>query len=600
MQTRECDVPLLTYEVIPRTCMPPVLDRTSGRGDSNYPYPSYLSNHSQPVRKVYRGVEIENESLRVTVLPDLGGRIYQIEDVETGGAYLHENRCVRPVRIPPRWNFISLGIELNFPYTHSPTGNDPVGYELIRDDDAGMVGVAVGEQERQWGLSWRADVRLYRGYRGVVVAVRGWNDTKVRREVQWWSNAAQPSGGDVEFVFPDEPIVAHIESEEKGTWPNFNGTDLRWLRNYDRMVGTFHHPSNADWFGIYHHSREWGLLHLADPDRLPGKKLWSFGHTGTTSDWTLTMTRDGGPSCEIQSGVPGLQDQFLELGPGDDFASAETWQPVDDRSELDEGRRPCFADIEKSVGGINDAPRILPPAASHVPGFLWRELLDTWRRDDESCLGDLEKRLGDEEAGWPPRGYPDLALALAWADDLRPHFILWKFMRGIHACAMEEWDTAEQLLLDVVESENGNNHWRRGGNPRDIARVLRAKVRSNGTMETDQAISAIVETVGSLRDGSLLEEADHLLRDQERTSARRKLLKSWPENDFRKQEIAASIEIDDGNPRQSLEILLSTPWEKHHCRHRRTELWRQARMLLGEPTEPVPALLQEDPYIVSG
>ena len=160
LNVQEYDLPLLTYEAVPRTCMPPLFDRDNTCGFSIYPYTLVLSNRREPVRKVYRSVVVENESLRVTVIPDLGGRVYQIEDRETGAAYLHDNRCVRPVRIPPRWNFLSLGMELNFPYTHSPTGTDPVAYELIRDDEAEMVGVAVGEQEKQWGLSWRVSVRI--------------------------------------------------------------------------------------------------------------------------------------------------------------------------------------------------------------------------------------------------------------------------------------------------------------------------------------------------------------------------------------------------------------------------------------------------------
>jgi hypothetical protein len=590
---------LLTYPTIRRTCLPPLFDRDNVYAFPIYPYPAALANDPRPIRRVYRSVEIENEFLRVTVLPDLGGRIYQIEDRETGAAYLHENRCVRPTRIPPRWNYISLGIELNFPYTHSPSGNDPVGYELIRDQDDGMIGVAVGEQERQWGLSWRAEVRLHRGYRGVIVAVRGWNDTSVSRAVQWWSNAAQPADGDVEFVFPAEPIVAHIEGEGNGTWPIFNTIDLRRHKNFDRMVGTFHHPSTADWFGIYHHERQWGLLHLADADRLPGKKLWSFGHTGDTSDWTLTMTRDGGRNCEIQAGIPAVQDQHLDLGPGETCTFVEVWQPIDRRSELDDGERPAFADVAESVGGFRDAPRSLPPAGCRVPGFLWRELLKAWRADEASRLADLEERLSDEETEWPPSGYADLEQALAWAEERRPSCTLWPFMRGIHACAMDDWDTAASRLQDVATSANEESGWRRPGTPRAIARALQARILLNVMKQTEGAISLLTEAARELHDGSVLEEADTLLRDQGRTSERRELLPWWPDEDQRKLEVVASIEIDDDNPRKGLEILLGTPWERHHCRHRRTTLWMQARTLLNEPVEPVPVALNEDPFVVS-
>jgi hypothetical protein len=296
------------------------------------------------------------------------------------------------------------------------------------------------------------------------------------------------------------------------------------------MIGTFHHPSTADWFGIYHHERRWGLLHLADPDRLPGKKLWSFGHTGSTSDWTLSMTRDGGRSCEIQAGVPALQEQHLDLGPGNDLAFVEIWQSVDHQSELDEENRPTFAAIVASIGGISDAPRALPPVDARVPG----------------------------------------------------------------------WDTAESKLRNIAEWAKEIEGWQRPGTPRGIARALLARILLNVRLTNEVALPLLTEAAKELRDGSLLEELDTLLLGLGRTGERRDLLAYWPAGDHRKHEVEASIEIDDGNVREGLELLLTTPWERHHCRHRRTKLWCRGRALLNEPVEPFPVELKEDPYVVPG
>jgi hypothetical protein len=201
---------------------------------SIYPFDSALENDPVPRLQDHEAVEIENGILRVTVLPSLGGRIYQIEDLSTGGLYLHENRCVRPTRVPPRWNFISLGIEHNFPYAHAATGNEPVGWEFLSKGDA--AGVAVGCREPQWGLCWRTEVWLHPGFRGVVVSTRCWNDTDTARDVQWWSNCAQPGASDTEFVYPGEPYEAHIDGQGSGVWPMFHGIDLRWHKNYNRMM----------------------------------------------------------------------------------------------------------------------------------------------------------------------------------------------------------------------------------------------------------------------------------------------------------------------------------------------------------------------------
>ena len=415
---------LPTYSAHPRSVMPPLFDP-----ESTYPYGGFLTNEPEPKAHTYQAVVIENGLLRVTVLPELGGRILQIQDVRTGTAYLHENDVVRPVRIPPRWAFLSLGIELSFPTTHAPSGNDPVGYELLRRPDGG-AGIAVGERDLRWGLCWRAEILLFPCFRGVSVSVRGWNPTTTTRQVQWWSNAAQPAGGDTEFVFPDEPVLQHILGEENGDWPVVAGCDRRWHRNYDSMCGLFWEPTRTDHFGIYHHDRNWGLLHLADPAQLPGKKLWTFGQTGATADWTLGMTRGGSISCEIQSGIPTLQNRFVEFKPGDDLSFVEFWMPVNRRAELDAPQRPTFAAVAAQLGGVAALAAAQVELTSPV-GAFWHELMAAHERRDAAWLQVNKKNLPQI---WPPTGLA-LEPALRWAADTDGSE--WQYPLELWFCAHE-------------------------------------------------------------------------------------------------------------------------------------------------------------------
>ena len=565
-----------TYAVASRSALPPLFDP-----ESMYPYAGYRSTALQPKDHDYRVAVIENELLKVTVLPELGGRILQMEDVHTGRTYLHDNDVVRPVRIPPRWAYVSLGIELNFPTTHSPAGTEPLGYELIEKDD-GSAGVAVGERELRWGLSWRAEITLHPGFRGVCVAVRGWNSTSVPRDVQWWSNAAQPAGGDTELVFPDEPVIAHLVGEESGQWPVVGGRDLRWHRNFDQMCGMFWEPTEQDWFGIYHHEQGWGLLHLADPAKLPGKKLWSFGYTGDTTDWSLAMTRHKEKTMEIQSGIPTLQQDFIRLEAEQDLAFVEFWLPVDARDELDIPKRPSFSSVAAGLGGTEGIEAVREELRSPV-GVFWKDLAAAYRSSDAGWLKSHSATLTEI---WPPSD-PDLEPALRWAMEREGGH--WRYQLSLWLCAAEQWSQAHALLTATVTDEPEFAQ----------ARAILGLLLWKALERPQTALPHLEQALAKLPpDGQLFFHANALLREMGLLEERKKLLKLWPKDDFRRTETEAEIALDSGDAEGAIRILTEETWERHHCRHRRTELWRAGREQLGQPTTPVPLNLMEDPLAV--
>ncbi len=576
---------LPTYPTRRRSVLPPLYDIDNVYHFSTYPYSGSFTNDA-PELKGHKVVEITNGLLKVTVIPDLGGRIYQIEDVQTGCCYLHENRCVRPTRVPPTWDFISLGIEFNFPYAHSPTGRLPVGYELISDPSTGMAGVAVGEVERQWGLGWRAEVRLYPGSRAVWVCVRCWNPTQTPRDVQWWSNAAQPGGADAEFIFPDEPIIAHIDGEGNGHWPHFNGIDLRYHRNYDRMVGAFIEPSTTDYFGIWHAVRGWGLLHLADPTQLPGKKLWSFGHSGPTSDWSLTMTRDGDTNVEIQSGLPPTQSAKHRLEPRTSFSFCEAWVPVDDRQVFDDGHRPSFAEMSEQAGLDLHVPSIAPIRQDDLASDRWSDLINLYQnaRHEPTALAQLEPGLAND---WPPTGM-DLEAPLRWACGCRGGF--WWYALGVYLAGTDRLEDAVKMLRSAIDHTASDDN--------NLVRAVLGLVLYRGLGRLNEAKPELLASARLLHDPELLRHADELLKAQGDLAGRKALLSCWPE-DARGIEVRAGVLLDEGDFVGCLRLLEEYRWERHHCRYVRTKLWRTAHERLGLPIEPVPALLGEDPYVVS-
>ena len=80
-----------TYELGPPNPYPALLDWQRRRWRPVYPYP-FLDNLSNTkTNKNWKAVYLENEYLRVCVLPELGGHIYQIFDKTTNRDVLYSN-----------------------------------------------------------------------------------------------------------------------------------------------------------------------------------------------------------------------------------------------------------------------------------------------------------------------------------------------------------------------------------------------------------------------------------------------------------------------------------------------------------------------------
>ena len=569
----EKNIVIPTYSMIPRSILPPVFDP-----EVVYPYDGFLLNEKEPKDVVYKALTIENNILRITVLPDLGGRILQIENVQTATKYLHENDVVLPVRISMRWAFISLGIELNFPIAHSPTGISKIGYEII-DCPNGGKGIAVGEKELMWGLNWRAEIKLFPNSKAVCLAVKCWNPTETPRDVQWWSNAAQPVGDETEFIFPCEPVIEHSEEAKTGNWPMLDGIDRRWHKNYDNMCGLFWDKALSDWFAIYHHDKNWGLLHLSDPAELPGKKMWTFGQTGPVADWTLAMTGNGGMSCEIQSGVPATQSGFVNLKPSEEISFIEFWVPVELREELDDGNRLSFSSMLDNLGG-KEALEAKTKEIESPCGEFWKTLIQAFEDKDEQWINDQQTCLDDI---WPPTGL-DLKESLRWAVSIAGGS--WNYPMALYSYANKHFAEAMVFFGNSPQSPK--------------VQALMAMIEWRGLKQPRDAWSRLKKVINEIPDGALLVAANAILRELHDIKERKAIMEYWPDWDYRKRETQAEIAIDEGNPREGLYILTHKPWERHHgCRYRRTELWRRAAAMLGQDISEIPTILGEDPFVVN-
>src|SRR6185312_12842076 len=144
---------VLTHSVIPFGPVPTAYDP-----NGVYPYVSYCETSNRPEPRKYNFIVLENNQLKVTICPDLGGKVTSMIHKRSGKEVLYVPDVIRPTRILPRFYFVAGGIEVSFPISHSPSQNEKVSYKI--DKTPNRVYVTCGERELRFGMQYSIEYSL--------------------------------------------------------------------------------------------------------------------------------------------------------------------------------------------------------------------------------------------------------------------------------------------------------------------------------------------------------------------------------------------------------------------------------------------------------
>src|SRR5436190_4627653 len=316
----EYDKYILTHVLTPAGPVPTAVDP-----NGVYPYMSYVETSHRPVPIKYRFVVLENARLKVTVCPDLGGKVYSIICKPSGKEVLYVPDNIRYTRILPRFYFVAGGIEVSFPISHSPSQNETVLYKVDKIKD--RVYVTCGERELRFGMQWSVEYSLGADDNFLTQRVVFYNPGNFSHPWMAWSNAALPAAADTKYDFPRGRVLSHSSRIDTIDWVRQGPKRESDIRE---MTGYFWRTTDINAFGAYTPSRGTGLYHVADSRMVPGIKLWSYGDDST---WSVLSSANNQRYIEIQGGPISDQSIKLEMQPKETRSHIEYWFPAD--RELD-------------------------------------------------------------------------------------------------------------------------------------------------------------------------------------------------------------------------------------------------------------------------
>lgn len=303
---------------------------------------AYEASNPRPTPVTYRAVVLENEYLKLVLLPELGGRIYQVIFKPTGHNELYQN----PVLKPSPWGPVEQGgwlaaggIEWGLPVPeHGYAWGDPWGHITFSNgSDAAGVTLFMPDAGH---LRADVDVIPRAGEAAFTIQPRIVNPSGQAASFQFWLDAmlapgpANQPGPNLRFILPTSQVTVHSRGDdflpaagEAMAWPVHDGVDFSRLGNWRDWLGVFERPAaHGPFAGVYDPDVDEGLVRVFPPAATPGSKIFAMGYAAPIDP--AVYTDDASAYVELHGGVTATYWEDATLAAGDSYTWRESWYPV--------------------------------------------------------------------------------------------------------------------------------------------------------------------------------------------------------------------------------------------------------------------------------
>lgn len=356
---------------------------------SAFPYKTQDCYGRELTRSGLDAVVLENEHLRATFIPELGGKLWSLYDKDAGKELLFANHVFRPAWLAIRNAWASGGVEWNcgaFPGHHPHTCDQM--FTAVIDAEKSGLGCPVlrfYHFERIRAVTQQMDFYLPEDARFLHCRMRVVNDSYTVTPMYWWSNIAVPSDPNARCVVPADFAFTPVNGRiSRVAVPHRDGIDVSYPTQNPIAIDYFfktydhhrHYTShlNADGYGLVQTST----------DRLKGRKLFVWGQGQGGRKWQEYLSGDDGNGnycdgkyCEIQCGLANTQYETIPMPPKTAWEWIEYYGPMkadpekihgewhDAQAEL-EARLDAAAPLDKIEKELTDTHTMATSPASQV------------------------------------------------------------------------------------------------------------------------------------------------------------------------------------------------------------------------------------------
>jgi hypothetical protein len=341
------------------------------------------------VDRRFRSYVLENRYLKVTLVPEFGGRIISLIYKPTGHEQLYRTEVGVPYGMKGGtfyydWMMVYGGIFPTFPDPeHGKTWLKPWAFKVVKES-AGEVTVSMSLKD---DFAYAAAPARFRpGSTGIeattyvtLKADRAALDTRVvlnnprdkTIDYEYWTCTTLAPGSD-----PNNPkatggaeIVAPIEAYSTPRWSasladgdqslgsgRSRFEKLRYFRNWPTMGIAYAAPDmqGGNFWGVINHDNEEGIIRIADNAVTPGLKMWTWGFPSFTHE--TDARKDPNPARPYVELWAGMSNQFFHSASfpaRGEVSFPETYSPTVGMSNVTDANENILVNLSAEGSRVN-------------------------------------------------------------------------------------------------------------------------------------------------------------------------------------------------------------------------------------------------------
>ncbi len=439
-----------------------------------YPYYRFDGYTDLGTQREWKVIELENNYLCVSILPEIGGKIWSAVEKSTGRSFIYDNKVVKFRDVAMRGPWTSGGIEANYGIIgHTPNCATPVDY-LTRTNADGSASAFIGVLDLLTRTWWRIEINLARDAACFSTRSVWFNTSGIEQPYYTWMNTGIKAAGDLELVFPGTHYIGH--EGDPAPWPMHpgNGKNLSFYEQNDFGSYKSYHVlgSYADFFGAFWHRDNFGMTRWSLRDDKVGKKAWIWGLSRQGMIWERLLTDDDGQYVEMQSGrlfnqstAGSTRTPFKHRGfaPGAVDTWTEYWSPVKgtkglvDASACGSLNVTCGDEVEIhfcATRAMDDRIEVFDGDRRIYNARLALKPMETWSGSINAGIPKerLRVRFGSGLVDWS--GARDsLSRPLKSPDNFNWEAVYGLWLKGKEAIRQRDYDDAEAFLRACLKKD---------------------------------------------------------------------------------------------------------------------------------------------------
>lgn len=332
---------------------------------------------------------LENQFLKVTLLPELGGRILSIIYKPTGHEELYQNPLGVPYGIGEGnfyydWLMVYGGIFPTFPEPeHGKAWLLPWDFKVVTQtadevtismsitDDVSFKGTPSKFNVGVTGLQATFYVTLKANRAALDTRVVLHNPTDKTVNYEYWLCTTLAPGSDpanphttsgAEIIAPVSTIKmppwwpdTTAQEKSAGTTDVYTFNTLRQFKNWVDMGIAYAYPNmgKANFWGAINHDNQEGLIRVANNDVTPGMKMWTWGYDSVNVDPFKQPTVEKRPYIEMWAGATSEFFLHTKMDAGKEIVSEETYTPTVGLTNITQASHDYLANFYAENGKAN-------------------------------------------------------------------------------------------------------------------------------------------------------------------------------------------------------------------------------------------------------